>query len=178
MNYIFITFVRSILIVKRLFKSLWKEIIKTTIYIKNKNLEIDKITLYERLKDEKSNFKHMRTIETRTWIHVLKEKRKKLIDKSWQRIFVEYEENNQFRVHNSKIDEVHVVKGIQMNEISTYNMRNNQNNNVTDVQWADKNDNLFRNFYDLDDSDEDFASSTVKFASKNRIEVQNRVSIN
>ena len=40
--------------------------IKTIIYIKNKSLEINDIISYERLKDDKSNFKFMRTVEART----------------------------------------------------------------------------------------------------------------
>ena len=177
MNYIFMTSVRSMLVVKKLFKFLWKKMIKIAIYIKNKNLEINDIISYERLKDDKSNLKHMRTVEARTWVHISKEKRKKLADRSWQRIFIEYEKTNQFRVYNLKIDEVHVVRDIQMNEISTYDINNNQND-LTDAQWTDEDDNLFRSFYDSDDSDEDFASSTFKFASKDRNRVENRVSIN
>ena len=57
MNYIFITFVRSMLVVKKLFKFLWEKVIKTSIYIKNKSFEINEITSYKRLKDEKFNFK-------------------------------------------------------------------------------------------------------------------------
>ena len=64
-NYIFMTFVRSMLVIKKLFKFLWKKIIKTAIYIKNKYFEINEITSYKRLKDEKSNFKHIKTVETR-----------------------------------------------------------------------------------------------------------------
>ena len=40
--------------------------IKIAIYIKNKNLEINDIISYERLKDDKSNLKHMKTVEART----------------------------------------------------------------------------------------------------------------
>ena len=174
-NYTFMTSVRFMLVVKKLSKFLWKEMIKTVIYIKNKSFEINDIISYERLKDDKFNFKHIRTIEARTWMHISKEKRKKLADRSWQRIFIEYERTNQFRVYNSKIDEVHVVKNIQMNEISTYNINNNQNTNLTDVQWADENDSLFRNFYDSDDSDE---KEEEEFALKDQNRVKNKVSIN
>ena len=93
-NYTLMTSVRSMLVVKKLFKFLWIEMIKTTIYIKNKSLEINNIILYECLKDNKSNLKHMIIVETRTWVHISKEKRKKVADKSWQRIFIEYERTN------------------------------------------------------------------------------------
>ena len=46
-------------------------------------------------------------------------------------------------------------------------MKNNQNNELTDVQCTDKNDNLFRNFYDLDDS-----NSRRKIEIKFKIEFQ------
>ena len=173
MNYIFMTSVRSMLVVKKLSKFLWKEMIKTIIYIKNKSFEINDIISYERLKNDKSNLKHMRSVKARTWMHISKEKRKKLTDKSWQRIFIEYERTNQFRIYNSKIDEVHVVRNIQMNEISTYEINNNQNTDLTDVQWADEDDSLFRSFYDSDDSDEE-----EKLALRDRNRVKNRFSIN
>ena len=127
MNYILMTSVQFMLVVKKLFKFLWKKMIKTTINIKTRNFEINYIISYKCLKDDKSNLKHMRTVEAQTWVHISKEKRKKLADKSWQRIFIKYEKTNQFRVFNSKIDEIHIVKNIQMNEINTYNINNNQN---------------------------------------------------
>ena len=39
--------------------------IKTVIYIKNRDFEINEIISYERLKNEKFSFKHMEPIETR-----------------------------------------------------------------------------------------------------------------
>ena len=60
-----------------------------------------------------------------------------------------------------------------MNEISTYEINNNQDTDLTDVQWADEDDSLFRSFYDSDDSDEE-----EKLALKGQNRVKNRVSIN
>ena len=171
MNYTLMTSIRFMLVVKKLFKFLWEKMIKTAIYIKNRSFEINDIISYERLKNDKFNLKHMRTIEARTWVHILKEKRKKLADRSWQRIFIKYERTNQFRVYNSKIDEVHVVKDIQINEISTYKINNNQND-LTDAQWTDEDDSLFKSFYDSDNSEKE------ELALRDRNKVENRVSIN
>ena len=60
-----------------------------------------------------------------------------------------------------------------MNEISTYEINNNQDTDLTDVQWADEDDSLFRSFYDSDDSDEE-----EKLALRDRNRVKNRFSIN
>ena len=171
MNYTLMTSVQSMFVVMKLFKFLWKEMMKTDIYIKNISLEINDIISYERLKDNKFNLKYMRTVKARTWMHISKEKRKNLANKSWQRIFIEYEKTNQFRVYNSKIDEIYVVRDIQMNEINTYDINNNQND-VIDVQLTDEDDFLFRSFYDSDDLEE------KEFALKDRNRVKNRISIN
>ena len=56
-------------------------------------------------------------------------------------------------------------------------MKNNQNIDLTNIQWTDEDDSLFRSFYDSDE-DEDFKSSTFRFVSINRNRVENRVSIN
>ena len=60
-----------------------------------------------------------------------------------------------------------------MNKINTYDINNNQNTDLTDVQWIDKDDSLFRSFYDLNDSDEE-----KELALKDHNRVKNRVSIN
>ena len=60
-----------------------------------------------------------------------------------------------------------------MNEISIYEINNNQNTDLTNVQWTDKDDSLFESFYDSDDSDEE-----EKFALRDQNRVKNRVSIN
>ena len=42
-----------------------------------------------------------------------------------------------------------------MNKINTYKINNNQNIDLTNVQWIDENDFLFKSFYNSDDLDEE-----------------------
>ena len=59
-----------------------------------------------------------------------------------------------------------------MNEINTYKINNNQND-LTNVQWTDEDDSLFRSFYDSNDSNEE-----KELALRDQNRVKNRVSIN
>ena len=94
MNYTLMTSIRFMLVVKKLSKFLWEKMIKTAIYIKNRNFEINDIISYERFKNDMSSLKHMTTIEARIWMHISNETRKKLANRPWQRIFIEYEKTN------------------------------------------------------------------------------------
>ena len=93
-NYTLMVTVRSILKAKRLPKSLWGEVLKTTAYLKNRSPGVDDATPYERINGIKPFLGHLRVIGARAWVHIPKEKRKKLDDRSWQGVLVGYEGNN------------------------------------------------------------------------------------
>ncbi len=95
LNYTLMSSVRSILSTMKLTKSLWLEILKTVAYLKIWSPGIDGITPFEYLKGEKPNLRHLKIVVSRTWLHIPKEKRRKLDEKSWQGIFVGYEGKNQ-----------------------------------------------------------------------------------
>ncbi len=83
LNRILMYKIRSMLNQTKIPRSMWGEIIKTAAYLSNRSphYQLDK-TSYEMIKEVKSNLSHLRVIESTTWVHISKEKTKKLDDRS------------------------------------------------------------------------------------------------
>ena len=97
-------------------KGLWLEIIKTVCYLKNRSPNTDGVTSYEKLKDRKPNLSHLRVLGARASVHIPKEKRKKLDERSWQGIHVGYEGTNQYRIYDPCTGKVHVKRDVIIDE--------------------------------------------------------------
>jgi hypothetical protein len=116
--------IRSMMIERKILKNLWDEVLKNAAYLINRSLESDDITSFEKMKDIKSNLSHLKIIEFRTWVQILKKKRKKLNDRFWQNIFIDYENfNNQFRLYDSKIERVQIARDVIVDEFSEYDFK-------------------------------------------------------
>lgn len=72
-NYTFMALKRSIMAAKNLSQFLWGEILKTLAYLKNWSLEPNPKTPYKRLNHEKPDFSHLKVLEARAWVSVLKD---------------------------------------------------------------------------------------------------------
>jgi hypothetical protein len=94
--------VRAILAESRLPSSLWAELVRTVVYLKNRcptSSLPDRMTPYEALFGEKPDLRHLRVIGTQAFPHVPKEKRTKLELKSPRTgMLVGYEGRNQYRI--------------------------------------------------------------------------------
>ena len=101
-------------------KSLWLAILKTFASLKNRSLGIDGITPFEHLKGEKPNQRHLKIVGSSAWVHIAKEKRRKLDERSWQEIFVGYEGKNQYRIYNPRTGKVHGARDVKINEYNLY----------------------------------------------------------
>ena len=86
--------VRSILAAMHLPKTLWDKLIKTVVYLKNRNPSINGITSYELGNYVYPNLIYLKVVGSRALVHILKEKRVKLDLRSWQGIFIGYESKN------------------------------------------------------------------------------------
>ena len=70
--------VRAILAQQKLPKSLWAEIAKAVVYLRNRSpISHGNTTAYENLKSEKPYLGHLRILGCRVWVHIPKEKRRK-----------------------------------------------------------------------------------------------------
>ncbi len=102
---------RAILAQQRLPKSLWAEIAKVVLYSRNRSpIRQGTTTVFENLKGEVPYLGHLRILECRVWVHIPKEKRKKLDDRSYQGIYVGYKGTNQYRVYDPQIGRVSVTR--------------------------------------------------------------------
>jgi hypothetical protein len=102
---------------KRIPREMWNEIIKTIAYLFNQSLhyQLNK-TSYEMIKEIKPNLSHLRVIESTAWVHIPKEKTKKLDDRSWKKVLVSYKIDNQYRIYDSRSDKIYIVRDVKIDE--------------------------------------------------------------
>ena len=142
-NYTLMVPTRSMMKAKKLPKSLWGEVLKAAGYIKNRSPGVDEVTPYERMNNAKPFLGHMRTVGARTWVHIPKEKRKKLDDRSCQGIFVGYEGNNQYRIYDPLTVKVHVCRDITVDEGNIYDSKDKKAWDLAEIPWEGDDDALF-----------------------------------
>lgn len=70
------------MVVIKLSKSLWGEILKTVAYFKIFSPSWKDVTPYERLNEEKLNLKHLQTINSWAWVYIPRKLRKKLLNRA------------------------------------------------------------------------------------------------
>ena len=90
LNYILMSMICFILTTKKLLKSLWEKLIQTAIFFYNRSLWTDKSSAFKIINSSLSDFSHLKIVELRTWVHILKEKCKKMNEHFWQSIFIDY----------------------------------------------------------------------------------------
>jgi hypothetical protein len=110
--------IRSMLNDRKISKKMWDEIIKTAAYLFNRisHYMHDKIS-YEMIKNKKSDLSHLRIIKSIVWMHIFKEKTKKLNDRFWKSILVSYEDEYQYRICDSRTDIIHIIRDVKFDEI-------------------------------------------------------------
>ena len=102
----------------RLSRYLWSELLHTKVYQKNRSptSRLKGITPYEAWTAEKPYLGHMRIIGCVAWVHIPKEKRRKLDERSKKCYLVGYEGTNIFRVWNPATGKVERVSHIDFDE--------------------------------------------------------------
>lgn len=131
---------RTMLLAKGMDKSFWGEAVNTAVYTLNRTgtSTIENKTPYEIWYNQRENIKNLQVFGTEAYVHIPKEKRRKLDAKSKKGIFVGYEENTKgYRIYfpenrkiecardvnfsnheqNGKIQEVQTEEGQEQQEI-------------------------------------------------------------
>ncbi len=109
--------VRAIFVQQRLPKSLWAEITKAVVYLQNQSpIRQGTTTIFEHLKGEIPYLGHLHILGYRVWVYILKRKRKKLDDRSYQDIHVGYEGTDQYRVYNPQSGRVSFTRDLHFDE--------------------------------------------------------------
>ncbi len=116
--------IRAILAQQWLPKSLWTKIAKAVVYLRNRSpIRQGTTTAFENLKGEILYLGHLRILGCRVWVDILKEKRKKLDDRSYQGIHVGYEGTNQYRVYDSQSGRVFVTRDLHFDDAPRYDKK-------------------------------------------------------
>ncbi len=134
---------RTILSNIKLHKSLWFKILITVAYFKNRSSGSDSITTFEKLQGDKPNLQHLRIVGSRASVHIPKNKRRKLDERSWQGIFVGYEGKSRYKIYNPHTDPVHVNKDVKIYEKSLYDKSSISQWELAKDDWSPSNDILF-----------------------------------
>ena len=110
--------VRAMLFDSKLSRYLWSELLHTKVYQKNRSptTRLQGITPHESWYGEKPYLGHMRIIGCVAWVHIPKEKRKKLDERSKKCYLVGYEGTNVFRVWNPATHKVERVSHVDFDE--------------------------------------------------------------
>jgi hypothetical protein len=156
--------VRFMLNDRKILKSMWEKIIKTIAYLFNRSSHYqlnDKIS-YEIIKSKKFDLSHLRIIESTTWVHILKKKIKKLDDRFWKNILVSYESENQYRICDLRIDKIHVVRNVKIDEMS--HIRDQFDSDSDDDFWTHEDDKLLNSNFEIENS----STSSSKRRSKSK----------
>lgn len=125
---------------------------QSNIYLKNWNLNVDSIISYKYLKEKKLNFSHICVLDTRVWIYIPKKKRKKLDKQSWQDIYVDYKDTNQYRIYNSCTEKIQITCDVTIDMRNLFDRKTFQSRELIDDEWSQNDNNLFSNLDDYDDN--------------------------
>ncbi len=160
--------IRFMLNDRKILKNMWDEIIKTIAYFSNRSFHYqlnDKIS-YEIIKNKKSDLSHLRIIESTTWVHILKKKIKKLDDRFWKNLLVDYENENQYRICDSRIDKIHIVRDVKFDEITSRHYQSNEISDSDDDFWSHEDDTLLNSNFEIENSNTSISSSRWRSKSK------------
>jgi len=91
-NKVIVEHARAMLIGRNVPRSFWAEVVSTMVYLHNINpiVALDNLTPKETLYKTKPKIYHLRVFDHACYVHIPKEKRKKLDDKAIRCIFVGY----------------------------------------------------------------------------------------
>ena len=117
-NRIVMNGVRAMLFDSQLSRYLWSELLHTKVYQKNRSptTRLKGITPHEAWTAEQPYLGHMRIIGCVAWVHIPKEKRKKLDERSKKCYLVGYEGTNIFRVWNPATKKVERASHVDFDE--------------------------------------------------------------
>lgn len=117
-NRIVMNGVRAMLFDFKLTRYLWSELLHTKVYQKNRSptSRLKGITSHEAWTGEKPYLGHMRIFDCVVWVHISKENRKKLDERSKKCYLIDYEGTNVFRVWNPATRRVERVTHVDFDE--------------------------------------------------------------
>jgi hypothetical protein len=110
---------RAMLEQKSMSKSYWAEAVRTTVYIQNRIG--DEVSPYEQYFGTKPNLRHLRVFSSIAYVHISKEKRKKLDRKAEKCILVSYsDEQKGYKCYNPQTKQACVSRDVVFEESASW----------------------------------------------------------
>lgn len=111
---------RSMLYAKDISKNLWAEAVSCAVYLLNRSSSSQTInvTPYELWFKQKPNLKHIRIFGSVGYVHIPKEKRKKLDKKSTKMMLVGYDQEN-YRMYDQNTKKITVSRDVKFDELNS-----------------------------------------------------------
>ena len=126
------------------------EIAKAVVYLRNQSpISQGSTTAYKNLKMEKPYLSHLCILGCQVWIHISKEKRKKLNERFYQDIYISYEGTNQYQVYGPHSSRVSVTIDTHFNKAHLYDRNNLKLQKFPDNEWHKKDNELFADHTDI-----------------------------
>ena len=141
----------------KLSKNMWDVIRNAMIYIKNRIIILNEndekaIIFFKSVNEVFLNISNLRTLNCKVYTHVLKTfNHHKLNNRCWKNIHVNYNKNNQWKIYNSRIRTMHLIKNVKFNEKNIFydeninisqNFENLDNESEIEKFWSFKDDSL------------------------------------
>jgi uncharacterized protein YktB (UPF0637 family) len=106
---------RAMLKEKSMPKFYWAEVVRTVVYIKNRIG--DKVSAYEQYFGTKPNLRHLRVFGSIAYVHISKEKRRRLDAKAEKSILVGYsDEQKGYKCYNPQTKQACVSRDVVFDE--------------------------------------------------------------
>ncbi|UYV71200.1 hypothetical protein LAZ67_8002150 [Cordylochernes scorpioides] len=128
---------RTMLINSKLPKKFWSESVKVAVHVDNRiKIKEMNTTPFEIYKGWKPNIVYLKRFGSEAYVHIRKEKRKKMEPKAHKGIMMGYSMIRKgYRIYLPEMDEIHEVSGVKFNEAKLgYYLMNNSGRNLDESE--------------------------------------------
>lgn len=118
--------------------------------MKNRCVNQKKIISYEKIDGERLYLKYLQVIGSRTWVYVSEKVTKKLSERAWQEIFMDYKRNNIYKIYHSLTRNFQKTWDINIDQHLLYDKSEVNSRDFVDVEWENWDDSFFADFIEFD----------------------------
>lgn len=157
---------RSMLYAKDIPKDLWAEAVSCAVYLLNRSSssQTTDMTPYELWFKQKPNLEHIRIFGSVGYVHIPKEKRKKLDQKSSKMMLVGYEQEN-YRMYDQNTKKITVSRDVKFDELSKVSEKKQNYAEINVDEQTLEDQRMMSSIIDKDDRIQDESSSDESMKS-------------
>ena len=117
---------------------------------------------------------YLKILKCRAWVHILKKKRFKVDERTWQNILIDYDVINQYHILDSRIEKIHVTRDVSFDENNIYDRKELRIVDCDDEKWTFNDDEFFidlANLIVVSNNSDDDENSWYRFVSRSNFRV-------